>query len=124
MPQTSTSSSGMKGVNSTSDLEKCADICLECYRICNETLSHCLEKGGTHVESRHLALLLDCATICQTSADFLTRGSEQHMKTCNVCADICAECAEDCRRLGDKEMNRCADVCEQCARSCRDMVTN
>jgi hypothetical protein len=31
-------------------------------------------------------LLLDCAEICQTAANFMLRNSELHSRTCAVCA--------------------------------------
>jgi hypothetical protein len=68
--------------------------------------------------------LLDCAEICQTSANFMSRGSKRHVDTCGVCADACHECAESCRAIGGSEMDRCADACERCASSCEQMATD
>lgn len=108
-------------IDGSSTMEKCAAICLDCYKTCNETLQYCLEKGGDHVRPSHLTLLLDCAKICQTSADFLTRGSEHHAITCRACAELCRDCADDCKQMPDQEMKQCAEVCERCAQSCQEM---
>ena len=84
---------------------------------------HCLQMGGRHAEAGHLQLLLDCAEICQTSANFMTRGSELHNRTCAVCAEICERCAEDCEQFGDEAlMKACAETCRRCAESCRQMA--
>jgi len=80
--------------------------------------------GGQHAEPQHIGLLLDCAEICQTSANFMLRGSDRHMRTCAVCAEVCEQCAQDCERMGDDaQMRACAEVCRRCADSCRRMAT-
>lgn len=105
------------------DMEGCIEACTNCHHVCTETLSHCLETGGEHTEAAHVRLLLDCAAICQTSADFMLRGSEFHPHVCGVCAEICDRCATDCERFSDdSEMQRCAQACRRCAESCRRMA--
>ena len=105
------------------EMEQCIEACTNCHHICVETVTHCLEKGGAHADAAHVRVLLDCAQICQTTADFLLRGSELHGRTCAVCAEVCERCAESCDRLGDDpEMQRCADECRRCAEECRRMA--
>jgi hypothetical protein len=79
--------------------------------------------GGDHAETSHIRLLLDCAEICQTSANFMLRMSNFHNQTCGVCAEVCEHCARDCERFEDDEMmQQCAEACRSCARSCREMA--
>ena len=105
------------------EMERCIELCQECHAICLRMVPHCLEKGGRHAEPGHVRLLLDCAEICQTSADFMLRGSDLHTETCRVCAEVCQRCAEDCDRLGDDPMMRqCAEVCRRCAEACLRMA--
>lgn len=105
-------------------MQTCIDNCTECHRICLETVVHCLQRGGRHAEAAHVLLLLDCAQICATSADFMTRGSKHHHLTCGTCAEICTACAEACEAMGadDPQMKLCADICRRCAESCRKMA--
>lgn len=105
-------------------MQECIDRCLSCHAICVETIPHCLGMGGEHAESTHIGTLLDCADLCQTAADFMSRGSPAHPETCALCADACDRCAEECERLGenDVQMQRCAQHCRACAESCRDMA--
>ena len=57
-------------------IEDCIKACWECRHECQETLfDHCLEQGGAHVAPDHVKIMADCIQICQTSADFMTRGS-------------------------------------------------
>lgn len=106
-----------------SGMQQCIDNCNECHDVCLETLQHCIKKGGLHTEPKHLSLLQDCIEICRTSADFMLRGSERHVDTCELCSTICEECAEDCKGMGDdREMQRCAEICQKCAESCQEMA--
>lgn len=106
-------------------MENCIDNCLECYRVCLETVKYCLEKGGKHAEAGHIKTLMDCVQACQTSADFMIRGSEMHAKTCGVCAEACRRCAEECEKMADdRQMQKCAEVCRRCADSCEEMSSN
>ncbi len=104
-------------------MQQCIDECLNCHSICLETVAHCLQQGGKHAEARHIRLLLDCAEICQTSANFMLRGSDLHTRTCAVCAEVCERCAESCDQFGnDTRMQACAEACRRCAESCRQMA--
>jgi hypothetical protein len=87
-------------------MRECIDECQECHAACVETSAHCLTMGGKHASYEHQTLLLDCAQICQTSADFMLRGSALHRETCRVCADVCDRCADACERMGDDETMR------------------
>jgi hypothetical protein len=105
------------------DMEACIRNCQDCHRICLETIPHCLKKGGRHADPAHIRLLIDCAQICATSADFMIRGSPLHKASCGACATVCAACAEDCEGMADDAaMKRCAEACRRCAESCRQMA--
>jgi hypothetical protein len=101
----------------------CIQNCLDCHRACVQTLTYCLQEGGEHAEADHVRLMLDCAQICQTAADFMLRGSALHAHVCGACAEVCQACADDCgRTASDLRMKACADTCRHCADSCRDMA--
>lgn len=114
----------MNHVQLDSDLKDCIELCSQCHDSCTQMVSHCLGLGGEHASPQHIALLLDCAQLCHTSADFMQRQSSHHAQVCDVCADVCEACAQDCERLadGDSMMLGCANICRQCAESCRMMV--
>ncbi len=107
----------------SAEMEECIRKCVECSRVCAETITHCLHKGAKHAEASHIRLLLDCNQICRVSADFMVRSSDMHGRVCGVCAEVCVRCAEDCEKFSDDpEMLRCADICKSCAESCRRMA--
>ena len=111
-------------MHQSQEMQQCIQNCTDCHRICLETTAHCLQLGGQHAEAMHITMLQDCAEICQTSANFMIRGSQLHGITCRACAEICERCAADCARFGDDQMmQQCAEMCRRCADSCRRMAT-
>jgi len=116
----------MQGMSHTSVSEKmkeCIQECQSCHDICIETAMHCLEMGGEHAQPDHIRLLLDCAEICQTSANFMLRGSDLHFYTCGVCAEICEHCAVSCEQFSNNTiMQQCAQTCRSCYQSCMEMA--
>ena len=105
----------------SAEMRACIDECLRCYQVCFGTaMTHCLEQGGQHVEPGHFRLMIACAEICKTSADFMLMNSPHHKHTCRECAEICEECARSCEQVGN--MQECVDECRRCAESCRKMA--
>ena len=101
-------------------MQQCIQNCLDCHATClNMQVNHCLEAGGKHVEPAHFKLMMDCAQICQVSADFMLRQSEHHKHICAECAEICGQCADSCEQVGD--MQDCVDACRKCAQTCGAM---
>ncbi|MDP2345131.1 MAG: four-helix bundle copper-binding protein [Deltaproteobacteria bacterium] len=102
-------------------MAECIDRCLAGFRECEVNVPRSVDKGHA-VE--HVRLLLDCAEICRASAGFLMRESEHHALICNVCAQLCEDCAQSCLAFhGDVDLERCADVCQTCVESCRAMAS-
>jgi hypothetical protein len=111
------------GSHSSQAMQECIQACTDCHNICIETAAYCLQQGGKHAEASHIRTLLDCAEICQTSANFMLRGSLLHGRTCGVCAELCEACAQSCAPMGDDaQMQACAQICRRCAESCRRMA--
>src|SRR6476620_3214182 len=95
-------------------MEACIENCLSCHKPWLQmSTNHGLETGGDHTEPSHFRLMINCAEICQTSANFMLSGSDLHHLTCGVYAQICEKCAENCEGLG--EMDECVSTCRRCA---------
>ena len=75
-------SGGPAAEHGGSGMERCIAECTNCHATCVSMIEHCLRQGGKHVQPDHIRLLADCAQICQTSADFMLRGSALHAHTC------------------------------------------
>jgi Domain of Unknown Function (DUF326) len=106
----------------TDEVRECIKDSLDCYQNCTETIIKCLSMGGKHTKYKHLNLLMDCAKICSTNAEFMLRNSTYYPQICGITADICDECADSCDRFDEDFMKECASVCRRCAESCREMA--
>jgi hypothetical protein len=112
------------GAGQAGDLRRCIDDCLNCHRVCLGMTPYSLETGSHHAGAEHVRLLLDCAEICRTTANFMLRRSSLHAHTCAVCADVCTRCARACEKLqDDARMQACAEVCRRCAESCKQIAS-
>lgn len=105
-------------------LLECIEECLNCHVTCTMTVQHCLASGGELADVNLVGILLDCAELCQVSANFMLRGSPYHPLTCGTCAEICRTCEEGCRSSdeSDEQLAHCAEVCATCAELCEAMV--
>ena len=105
-------------------IQQCIEECLNCHAACTMTAQHAIGEGGEKADPGLVGVLLDCAEICQTSANFLLRGSPYHDSTCAAAAEVCRACEEACRSFPDDEqMAHCAELCASCADSCDQMLT-
>ena len=117
---------GSQGGHHTDDaMEKCIDLCQDCYALCTKTVGHCLQLGGRHAAPEHIRLFLDCAQICDTTAQYLLRGSLLHERMCGLCAEVCRQCADSCVQVAadDQMVKQCAELCRTCAGSCERMAS-
>lgn len=113
---------GTKQASAMPTMASCIEECKKCKKICETTLAYCKKKGGKHAEAKHINVLKDCIASCNLSADYMTRNSANHMKSCGFCAEICKACAESCEEFkDDKQMKECAEECRRCAESCTKM---
>lgn len=104
-----------------SPMQGAIKACLDCHSMClRMATTFCLEQGGRHVEAEHLRLMLNCAELCQTSANFMLSDSPLHGRVCLICAEACEACAKSCEQVGD--MRECVEECLICAKSCRSMT--
>lgn len=112
------------GHHTDDEMEKCVQICQDCHALCIQTVSHCLKLGGRHATPEHIRLLLDCAQICHTTAEYLLRGSSLHERMCGLCAEVCRQCADNCVQVAadDQMVKQCAEMCRRCAGSCERMA--
>ena len=100
-------------------MRACADACDACRRQCLITVAHGVESGGVLAGAPHVQLLLDCASVCATTVDFLARGSARHAALCRLCAEICTACEESCRSMPQgSTVARCGELCRACAEAC------
>lgn len=103
-------------------LAECIALCLKCHATCQDAVGKTLSGAG-RAEPALVMTLLDCAEICQATANSMARGSPVHTAFCAACAQVCDACAEACGKAGAAAaLQPCADLCRECAMSCRHMA--
>ena len=104
--------------------ENCILECLECHRVCMETLTYSLRRGDPYAEASHVHLLLDCSQICQTAADFITRDSDVSCRISEIAAYLCERTSVNCEQwaAADPQMKQCMEVCRRCGECCRKIM--
>ncbi len=122
--QTSAEATFMAGHHMSEEMRGCIQLCQECHALCIQMIGHCVGLGGRHAAPDHIRLLMDCAQICTTTADYMGRGSSFHDRTCGLCSEICRLCAKSCEQVaGDNQLvKQCAELCRRCAGSCDRMA--
>lgn len=93
----------------------CATECVKCAERCEKALAHLEAKGAS---AATLNTLKDCITLCKTSADLKSRGSELSSKISAACAEACKKCATVCADTKDEALKDCVEQCNTCAQAC------
>lgn len=107
--------------NTNIAMKACIDHCMKCHQVCLRTvLTYCIEVGGDHAAPDHVRLMLNCAEICQASANLQLSGSAFSAKLCGVCSEICEACAVSCE--AKDELADCVQACRECTESCKSMA--
>lgn len=105
-------------------IKECIDLCMASHAMCLETANHVASAVRTAASVQLIALLNDCAEICQSTANSMIRTSALHPILCRACAEACERCARECeRQSGDPQLAICVAACRRCASSCRQMGT-
>jgi hypothetical protein len=105
----------------SAEMMRCIDDCERCHRLClRMVMTHCLEQGGECLEPPLVRVMLACAELCRTTADAMLAGYALYEELCAVCARVCRDCAESCKRLG--ELQECVDACRRCSESCAHLT--
>jgi hypothetical protein len=112
-----------QGMAMAMPMQECIDLCAASHVMCLETANYAADADRSIAPVQLIALLSDCAEICQSTANSMVRKSALHTTLCRACADACDICARECeRQSGDRQLALCAATCRRCAASCRQMA--
>jgi hypothetical protein len=92
-------------------ISQCADTCDYCA-------AACLQEDNVAKMVICIRLNMECYSMCKTTAMLLQLGSEHAAAACQLCADICSACADECEKYQYVHCQECATVCRQCAEEC------
>jgi len=100
----------------------CGTVCMDTQRICLDTVRYSLDTGGRYSGSGRIRVLLDCAAMCQTTAEDSRHGSILYEQSCTYCADLCERCVRELHPLAaDDTIQACILACKHCAECCRSI---
>lgn len=75
------------------DMRACIRRCLDCAEVCAATARLAVRRTGGGVQMLR-AMLETCIRACELCAEECRRHDHEH---CTLCAQMCSECAGDCR---------------------------
>lgn len=103
------------------DYSSCIQACNDCADACDYCAAACLTEDNVQMMAACIALDVDCANICRTAAGFMARDSEFAGGICQVCAEVCDRCGDECAKHDAPHCQACAEACRRCAEECRNM---
>lgn len=106
----------------TNVFQSCIDACNACADACDNCAASCLREEDVKMMSRCIAHDIDCAQLCRFAAAAMARGSDHARAICQLCATVCATCADECGKHPMDHCQRCAQACRACADACRNMA--
>src|SRR6478609_7697151 len=94
---------------------------LYCAAICNSCADACLAEP---MDMRQcIRLCLDCSDVCEATYRIATRrtgGNRELIRTMlAACIRACELCEAECARHDHDHCKRCAQMCRECADDCR-----
>jgi hypothetical protein len=103
--------------------QDCIDVCSACAESCEFCATSCLREQDIKTLERCIQLDRDCATVCWTASQLMSRDSEYAKQICSTCAEFCDACAEECEKHQQMEHCKlCAQACRSCAEGCRKIA--
>lgn len=102
-------------------MQDCIDACSKCTQACYECFTACLDESDANERINCISILIECAMMCQMSVATMSMGGRFSVEHCQLCAQICDKCAQECAMFKDGYCQKCAEICRMCADECRKM---
>ena len=107
-------------MNST--YQSCIEACMHCATVCDHCAASCLREEDVTMMVPCIQLDMECSSMCKTAALMMSVQSNHANAACQLCADVCIACAEECEKHDNEHCRRCAAVCRECAEECMSMT--
>ena len=109
-------------LSSASDkYQVCIDSCARCAQACHECFTACLNEPDVAQRKNCIALLCECARMCEMSVSMMSMNGQYVKEHCQLCAVICDKCAAECGNFLESHCQECSSECKRCAEDCRNM---
>lgn len=106
----------------------CIRACYECVQVCGMCADACLAEDMVKELTRCIRLNLDCADICLSTGQILSRQTEPEWLLSRLqleaCARACELCGEECERHANmhEHCRVCAEACRNCQHACEQLL--
>ena len=104
------------------EYQSCIERCSKCSVTCEQCATACLKEPNVNELTLCIRLDMECAAICTAAVKIMTLESNHANAICQLCADICTACAEECEKHDHEHCRECAVVCRECAAECVSMT--
>ncbi|WP_053220279.1 four-helix bundle copper-binding protein [Virgibacillus senegalensis] len=94
----------------------------ECMVACNHCYDACLQEDDVKMMTPCIRLDRECADICGYLAQAITRGTPYVAELASVCAKICEDCGNECKKHEQEHCQKCAEICFTCAEACKNVA--
>ena len=111
-----------KSIRMDNEYRSCIAACSNCVVTCELCASACMREPNVEEMLSCIKLDLECASICRTAVQFMTLESNHANSICQLCADVCIACAEECEKHHNDHCRECAVICRECAAECMSMT--
>ena len=88
---------------------------------CEHCATACLHEENIKMMARCIELDRSCADACSFASREMARDSEFAERVCQLCAEFCDACGEECAKHKMDHCQMCAEACRRCAEACREM---
>jgi hypothetical protein len=104
------------------EYQSCIDLCSKCAMTCDHCAASCMKEPHVTELIPCIRLDLECVAICRAAIRIMILESNHANAVCQLCADICIACAEECEKHDHDHCRECAAVCRECAAECMNMT--
>jgi hypothetical protein len=102
--------------------QSCIDACLRCADACDHCAASCLREADVTMMAKCIQTDIECSHVCKTAVVLMHHESMHANAMCQLCADVCIACAEECEKHDHDHCRRCAAACRECAELCMSMA--
>lgn|SRR5690554_817652 len=109
-------------------LQACIEACFECAQACTACADACLSEDMVAELRKCIRLNLDCADICVTTGNVLSRHTAYDANLTRsmlqTCATVCNSCGDECAAHAEmhEHCRVCADSCRRCEQACLELL--
>jgi hypothetical protein len=89
---------------------------------CNQCYDACLKEDNLSEMSDCIRFDRECADFCAYLEQAIGRGTRYVNELAFLCAKICDDCGNECKKHQHDHCQDCAKACLKCAEECRKLA--